>query len=92
MSKRRMRSCPKCHEFIAVTIAGPVAHGEPAPVDGHCIECGYEITWQLFLGKPPTHKLAVRTFALITLIFLAAATVVRCDRSVAEDSLVQWAG
>jgi len=56
-------------------------------VDGRCVECGYEIAWQLFLGKPPTRKLAVRTFAVITLIFLAAATVIRCDRSVTEDSL-----
>jgi hypothetical protein len=91
MSRRRMRSCPKCNEYIAITIAGPVADGGPAPVAGRCVECGYEITWQLFLGKRPTRKLAVRTFALITLIFLAAATV-RCDRSLSEDSRVQWAG
>lgn len=78
--------------MIAVTIAGPVIHGGPAPVDGRCFECGYQIAWQLFLGKPPTRKLAVRTFALLTLIFLAAATVTRCDRSAPEDSVVQWAG
>lgn len=93
MSRRRMRSCPKCHEYIAVTIAGPVARGEPVPVDGRCVECGYEIAWQVFLGKPPTRTAAVRTFALITLIFVAASMVIRCDGSdVSEDSLVQWAG
>jgi hypothetical protein len=76
-----------------VTIAGPVARGGPIPVDGRCVECGYEITWQVFFGKPPTRTPAVRTFALITLIFVAAAMVIRCDPSaVSQDAAVQWAG
>ena len=76
-----------------MTIAGSGAREDPIPIAGRCLVCGYEVAWQVFFGKPSTRTWAVRAFALITLIFVAAATMIRCAPSDAlEDLRVQRVG
>jgi len=93
MSRSRIRSCPKCREVFAVTIAEAGGQGQPIEIFGHCVVCGYDMAWHVFLGRPSTRTRAVRAFALITLIFVAAATMIRCAPADApEDLTIQWAG
>lgn len=93
MSKRRIRSCPRCGVNFSVTMAGVVELGKPIPVAGQCEGCGYEMAWRVFTGKPGTRTRAVRAFALITVFFVAATTLARCNASDApEEFTVYGAG
>lgn len=97
MSKSRLRSCPRCGVAFAVTVAQADGPEDSVPIAGQCTECGYELAWRVFVGKAAAGRgssrtRAVRTFALITLIFVAAATLVRCAVGAREDPAVHRAG
>ncbi len=50
MLKYLYRTCPKCKDYLGVIVRDPPEPEREAPIDAHCVVCGFKLGWRLVLG------------------------------------------
>ncbi len=50
MLKYLYRTCPKCKDYMGVVVPDPPDSKREAPIDAHCVVCGFKLGWRLVLG------------------------------------------
>jgi hypothetical protein len=51
MAKLLQRGCPRCKGYLGIVIPERKPDTLVQAINGHCLKCGYRLTWLLVLGK-----------------------------------------
>ena len=45
------RSCPRCNGYLGIVLREPGRNVPVQAVNGHCLGCGYRMSWIVIRGK-----------------------------------------
>lgn len=47
------RHCPRCNDYVGIRMREPDRNTRVQAVNGHCLACGYRLSWLLIQGRNP---------------------------------------
>jgi hypothetical protein len=56
MAKYLYRSCPRCNGYLGIVLREPGRNTPIQAVNGHCLDCGYRMSWIVIRGKHDARK------------------------------------